>query len=323
MNDSRNTLSAVNNMWHKLGRIATSACAPFHLIWEFTESDFPTFVVPNTAFGILAALAATPLVNTSGSSVSWLSVLQNFPAVLIFNWWHTFIFDLSHQWSPQSVAEDRINKPWRPIPKGKITPDQTRRLILVIIPLSLGLDYYMNVWDQGIVIHVITWMYNDLGGCDEWFFIRDLCTASAFAMFNSGALKIASGCYMNDDQCDVNELGHIWTGIISAVIFTTMQVQDLKDQEGDRLRNRKTVVLLFGESVSRASIALLVLFWSLVCVCFWGTSLRTFALAILPAIVVIWKVMMSGYNKTEDRRTWQLWSVWLICLYALPLVGNN
>lgn len=320
---SKNTPSPADTRWHKLGTIATSAYAPFRLIWEFTESDFPTFVVPNTAFGVLAALAATPLVNTSGPPATWLSVLQNFPAVLFFNWWHTLIFDLSHQWAPQSVAEDSINKPWRPIPKGKITGDQTRRLILAIIPVSLGLNYYMNVWDQGVLIHVITWMYNELGGCDEWFFVRDMCTACAFAMFNSGALKVASGCYLNDNQCDVNRLGRIWTGIISTVIFTTMQVQDLKDQEGDRLRQRKTVVLLFGERASRASIALLVLFWSLVSIFFWGLSFWTFALAMLPAMVVISKVMKSGCTKTEDRRTWQLWALWLICLYALPIVGNN
>lgn len=224
MNKSKNTLSPANVMWRKLGTIATSAYAPFRLIWEFTESNFPTFVVPNTAFGVLAALAATPLVNASGPPASWLSVLQNFPAVLFFNWWHTLIFDLSHQWAPAAVAEDTVNKPWRPIPQGKITGDQTRRLILAMIPISLGLNSYMNVWDQGVVIHVITWMYNELGGNDEWFFVRDLCTANAFAMFNSGALKIASGCYLNDTQCEVNRLGRIWTGIISAIIFTTLLV---------------------------------------------------------------------------------------------------
>lgn len=35
-------------------------------------------------------------------------------------------------------------------------------------------------------------------------------------------------------------------GIISSVILTMMQVRDLKDQEGDRMRRRKTVVLVLG-----------------------------------------------------------------------------
>lgn len=324
IDSSKKTTSLIDKTWHMLGSVAMSVHASLRIIWGFTESDFPTFIVPNSAFGVLAALAATPLVDTSEPPPSWLSVLQNFPAVLLFNWWHALIFDLSHQWSPQSVAEDRLNKPWRPIPSGKITGDQTRRIILAIIPLSLALNYYLNVWDQGIVIHVITWLYNDLGACDDWFFIRDLCTASAFAMFNSGALKIASGCHLlPEDQCSVNGPGRVWTGIISAIIFTTMQVQDLKDQEGDRLRKRKTVVLLFGEGVSRGSVAFFVLVWSLVCGYFWGPSLRTFAISMLPAAVVIWKVMKSGCTKTEDRRTWQLWSLWLIFLYALPIFGNN
>lgn len=323
------------NLWRKLGGVVVASC---RLIWGFTESDFPTFVVPNSAFGLLAALAAgsEPLVHTpfTLSSPTWRTVLPNLPAVLLFNWWHTLLFDVSHQWGPASVAEDRLNKPWRPIPAGKVTGDQARRGLLALVPLSLALDHGLGVWDQGLLIHVLTWLYNDLGGCDEAFFVRDLCTASAFAMFNSGALKIASGCHLlsptshdpGADQgleCTLSGPGRVWTALVSAVIFTTMQVQDLKDQAGDRLRGRRTVVLRYGEGVARGSIAVLVVFWSLVCGCFWGPSWRTLALPLLPALVVVWKVTRSGCTRAEDRRTWQLWSLWLVCLYVLPVFGTN
>lgn len=301
-----------------------AVCGFIHIIWDFSVSDLITFVVPNTVFGVLAALAANPLVNSDPSpSVS--AVLQNLMAVIIFNWWHTFIFNLSNQWSPESVAEDRINKPGRPIPNGRITSDQTRRTILAIIPLSLCLNYYLNVWVQGISIHLITWLYNELGGSDEAFYIRDFYIAAAFAMHNSGSLKIAAGCYpvgAYKDSCDLNRSGFIWTGIISAVIFTTMQVQDLKDQEGDRLRERKTVVLLLGEHVSRSSIAFFIIFWSLVCGYFWGSRPWNVALPLLPALLVARKVMKMGCSQVEDRKTWQLWCLWLMFLYALPLCAG-
>ncbi|EHL00687.1 putative Digeranylgeranylglyceryl phosphate synthase [Glarea lozoyensis 74030] len=178
------------------------------MIWEFIESDFVTFAVPNSAFGIFGAFASTKLICN----------------------------DLSTIPSPQSVVEDRINKPWRPIPRGKITCDQTRRLMLVVVPITLALNYYLGAWNQGIAIHILTWLYNDLGGGDE-VFVRELIIAIAYGFFNSGSLTIAVG-----PECSLSALGITWTIIVSGVILTTMQVQDLKDQKGDKTR-KHTLIL--------------------------------------------------------------------------------
>lgn len=290
-------------------------CYCFKLIWDFTESDFFTFVVPNTAFGSLGALATTLLTDASRSSI--LEVLQRLPAVLIFNWSNLLIFDLANQRSPNSVAEDTINKPWRPIPSNKITSEQTRRSMLVAVPLSLYLNYHLHVWEQGALVHIITWLYNDLRGSDEAF-IRELLIAVGYAMFNSGSLQIAAGC--SQESCGLSWQGITWTGIISAVIFTTMQVQDLKDQEGDQLRGRRTVVLFLGERVSRGSIAIFVTFWSWVCAVFWQCGSWRLAFPILPALLVAWRVVMIR-SQHEDRQTWKLWCLWLIFLYVLPVFG--
>lgn len=291
----------------------------FNVIWGFTESDFATFVLPDTAFGILGALATIPL--TDANQPSMLMVLQRLPAVVVFNWSNLLIFDLANQRSPDSVAEDYVNKPWRPIPRGKITTEQTRRLMLVTVPLSLYLNHYLGVWGQGILIHLITWLYNDLRGSDE-VAVRELLIAIGYAMFNGGSLQIASGCSQAQGDCELNSQGIAWTGIISAVIFTTMQVQDLKDQEGDRLRGRRTVVLFFGERVSRGSIAFFVIFWSVTCAYFWQLRWWGFALPVAQGLFVAWRVV-TRYSQDEDRQTWKLWCLWLICLYILPVIKGR
>jgi hypothetical protein len=51
--------------------------------WLFTESDFFTFVVPNTVFGIACALAGFPLVLVEDGSTG--AVLSRIPAVVLFN----------------------------------------------------------------------------------------------------------------------------------------------------------------------------------------------------------------------------------------------
>lgn len=297
----------------------TSLLTFFQIIYYFTITDFATFIVPNSAFGIMAALATKSLVD-GDLTASLSDVLSNLPQVLLYNWSNTLLFNMSNQRDSESIAEDRINKPWRPIASGKITGQQVQRLMLLAVPLSLALNYYLNVWNQGVWIHLITWLYNDLRGSEE-IVIRDFLIAASYAAFNGGSLKIAAGCYPSHTSCDINGPGHMWTAIISAVIFTTMQVQDLKDRVGDRLRGRKTVVLFLGERVSRGSIAFFVIFWSVVCSHFWQPGPWKVAAPTLLSMVIAYQVTM-GTHQERDWHSWYLWSMWLILLYCLPVLSG-
>ncbi|EPE26890.1 hypothetical protein GLAREA_02804 [Glarea lozoyensis ATCC 20868] len=287
------------------------------MIWEFIESDFVTFAVPNSAFGIFGAFASTKLICNDLSTIpSALDILKRLPLVLAFNVGNLLVFDLANQRSPQSVVEDRINKPWRPIPRGKITCDQTRRLMLVVVPITLALNYYLGAWNQGIAIHILTWLYNDLGGGDE-VFVRELIIAIAYGFFNSGSLTIAVG-----PECSLSALGITWTIIVSGVILTTMQVQDLKDQKGDKTRKRRTIALFLGEKVSRTSIAFFVCFWSCVCEYFWNIEPLAYSVTAVAAAVVILRVLFIRSPK-GDARTWRLWCLWHASLYTLPVLTSN
>ncbi|GKT86226.1 digeranylgeranylglyceryl phosphate synthase protein [Colletotrichum tofieldiae] len=261
------------------------------LIWDFTESNFLTFVVPNTAFGLLGGLTGLPL--TSGHATT-LSILQRLPLVVAFNWYSVLIFDLANQRGPESVAEDYANKPWRPIPAGKVTPEQTRRAMLIAIPTVLALNYVLDVWKEGVFILILTWLYNDL----------------------------REGTSSGDAEATITNEGYAWASIISAVILTTMQVQDLKDQAGDRGRGRATVPLFFGDKASRLSLAVLVPFWSCVCVHVWHIRSWAVLLPTLSGAMVAAAVLRRRTPET-DSWAWKLWCLWTVCLYSLPLVGNG
>ena len=75
---------------------------PFEIFWLFSQSDFFTFVLPNTAFGILGALSGSRL--TTNENVSLGNVLRRIPLVILFNWSNVFIFDLANQRLPESVS---------------------------------------------------------------------------------------------------------------------------------------------------------------------------------------------------------------------------
>ncbi|KAI8156297.1 Fumagillin beta-trans-bergamotene synthase [Colletotrichum sp. SAR 10_70] len=292
------------------------------LIWDFTESNFSTFVAPNTAFGLLGGLTGSPL--TSGQATA-LAVLQRFPLVVAFNWYSVLIFDLANQRGSESVAEDRANKPWRPIPAGKVTQEQTRAAMLVAIPAVLVFNYVLGVWSEGVFILILTWLYNDLRGGDT--LARDAIIAVAYFLFNTASLKIAIGdvaaaaASASEGGNSITREGYLWAGIISAVILTTMQVQDLKDQAGDAGRGRNTIPLFFGDFASRASLAVLVPAWSCVCVYFWGIRSWGVLLPVVSGALVVVGVLRTRTPET-DARAWRLWCLWTVCLYSLPLFGG-
>lgn len=290
-------------------------------------------------FGLLGALSGTLLilVPQDGSSpspatdISPLAIFLRFPLVFLYNFLNNLVFDLANQTAPMAVEEDRVNKPWRPIPSGRVTEHQARRAMLVVIPLVMAFNYFMGTWNEGMGIMVLTWMYNDLGGGDE--LTRDAIIAIAFALFNGGSLRLSvptpaagAGSY------EISTRGYTWLAVISGVVWTTMQVQDLKDQEGDRLRGRKTIPLLFGELFSRCMIALFVAAWSVACIVFWAAGMiaaspsRTLGLAVLGFALPLG---MGGYvafrvlalrGKPADAKTWRLWCAWTVGLYLLPLL---
>ncbi|KAI0852492.1 UbiA prenyltransferase family-domain-containing protein [Daldinia vernicosa] len=282
-----------------------------YLVWEFTRSNFATFVIPNSTFGILGALVPTFATVGSNGPPTALEVLQRFPTVIAFNWYNVLVFDLGNQRSAESIQEDLLNKPWRPIPTGKVTPEQTRRALLLFIPISLWLNYSLGVWEQGVMVPILSYLYNDLRGGDE--IVRDLIIAVAYGVAHSASLKIAIGN-------DISREAFIWVAIISGVILTTMQVQDLKDQAGDRTRGRRTVVLFIGEWFSRTSIAFFVALWSLVCTRFWHLGLLAFSLPGIIGIVVITRVLLKR-TPAEDSQTWKWWCLWTITLFSLPVIA--
>ncbi|KAI0102055.1 UbiA prenyltransferase family-domain-containing protein [Nemania sp. FL0031] len=287
------------------------------LIWIFTESNFDTFVVPNTAFGVLGAFASSILTEGFQQQPTALEILRRFPIVLAFNWYSVFIFDLSNQRSAESIEEDLLNKPWRPIPTGKVTATEARRSLFVAIPLVLLFNYLLGVWRQGLFILILTWMYNDIRGGDE--VIRDLIISVAYGMFNSASLEIAVG---GGEYTDINisRGGLIWTTMISAVILTTMQVQDLKDQAGDRTRGRQTIALWIGDRFSRVSIAFFVAFWSAACLLFWNPRPYGYVVPALTGAVTAYRVL-SVTTPKDDATTWRWWCVWTITLYLLPIIS--
>ena len=287
-----------------------------HTLWLFTLSDIKTFVIPETAFGLLSALSGPA--STTNPRPDLFSILGRSGHVLLWTWLQTLIFTLANQRFPESVSEDSLNKPWRPLPAGRITVVQTRQLLLALIPIVLLINLYLGAIEESIILLGLNWMYNDLNGAEESYIIRNFINGFAFAAYSSGATRVASERVL----FSLNATGYQWLAIVGVIIFSTLQVQDLKDQEGDRARKRSTVPLMLGDLVARWTIAVPVLVWSLVCPAFWNLSSWGFILPVMLGCVVAGRVLLKR-KMQEDATTWRVWSLWLISLYFLPLFKNH
>lgn len=136
-------------------------------------------------------------------------------------------------------------------------------------------------------------MYNDLGGSDEPI-VRDVVLGISCAIYQTASLRITLGFASAEyhahmqTQPDILDMGmgmdimplgdvispsgYAWTAITGALIATTIPIQDLRDQEGDRLRpNRKTMALVIGDTATRYYLAVMIPAWSLVGTVFWRT----------------------------------------------------
>ncbi|KAI1370301.1 UbiA prenyltransferase family-domain-containing protein [Hypoxylon crocopeplum] len=293
----------------------------FCVFWLLTESNALTFVGPNTIFGLCGALSGSWMVAArrgNDDEVSARRVLARLGLVILFNWSNMFIFDLANQRLPESVAEDALGIP---IPSGLITSDQIRRTMLYLIPLVVALNHFaLGVGVESLVIMALTWLYNDLRGGDEDYITRNIIIAAAFSIHNTGSVKVAVGTDAMRGGglfAGLSSEGVMWAAMVSVALFTTVQVQDLQDVEGDRARGRRSAPIVMGDRPARWSVAAPMLVWPAAGAWFWGAGLglgsSQVALGTLVAVRCLW---YSGLQ--ADKLTWRLWCLWTAMLYTLP-----
>lgn len=107
----------------------------------------------------------------------------------------------------------------------------------------------------------------------------------------------------------------LWFGVYSAVIFTTIQVSDIPDIEGDKLQNRRTMPIVCGEVVTRWTSAVAVVGWSFFVSSFWGLSALW-----LPAfgVVVAVAIVLGGHSEGLDKRVYLVYNIWLVAVGLVP-----
>ena len=227
------------------------------------------------------------------------------------------LFDVANQRLHSSTVEDAVNKSWRPIPSRRATEAGTRRFLLLIIPFVFVATLFLGGTHETVAMMVLTWMYNDLEGADENYIVRNAINALGFMCYSSGATIVACGY----GQHSLNSTAYRWLAIVGGIVFSTLQMQDMPDVEGDAARDRKTLPLVHGNASARWTIAIPTVAWSLICPAFWEVGPLGWLVSLLTGGLLVLRIL--GLRSVQaDKTTWKVWCLWTSTLYLLPLIKD-
>ncbi|KAI0440373.1 UbiA prenyltransferase family [Xylaria telfairii] len=306
-------------------RIIDTSLYHLYSIWLFTFSDLKTILFPQTIFGILTALSQIQLGKVTSDDTDAYEVLYRIPIVMFWVWIHLLPVDIHNQQQPNGILEDKINKPWRPLPSNRCTLTQARYAMLFFYGLAAIISYQIGPLRWSASIMALGTGYNSLGGSDVNPFVRNFIVSLGYAAFGLGALEIAQHDSLNFGSQGSIKLPSIpsleaWVILLTLVILTTIQVQDMEDQEGDVLRGRRSLPLQIGDGLTRCVTAVFMAIWGLLCPYFWGCGWFGYAIATPLAYLVALRSMV--YRTVEhDKTTHRIWNMWIAGLYLIPLLS--
>lgn len=296
-------------------RLSFSHFLSYHAytIWLFTRSDLKSIVGPETAFAVICALSGPVL--TTGAAPPTLDTIKQTVVVAFWVWINLLPLDIANQRQPKAIEEDSINKPWRAMPSKRLSFEQARGLMLFSYFLAGLTSLCFGGWGCFIILILLGFHYNKLGGADDSAIVRNLLNAAGFLTFAFGASEVAS----KNLRFSLNHVGYQWFFIVGAIVFSTIHAQDMPDQEGDSARGRRTAPLVLGDMCARWTIAIPVVFWSFFCPYFMGLLLVAYAPSVLMGGILAYRIVRYR-TVAADKRTFGIWNLWIVTIYLLPLI---
>lgn len=163
-----------------------------YTLWLFTFNDLKTMVIPSTAFAVSNGLAAYQAGSPSSHGRGPLIFTIRIPIILLRAWINLLAFAVNNQRQPNALEEDRLNKPWRPMPAKRLNQAQAKSLGLATYPIAIHASILLGGGTaQCTLLVLFEYLYNDMRGGDANWLLRKILNACGFTCFASGALEVA------------------------------------------------------------------------------------------------------------------------------------
>jgi 4-hydroxybenzoate polyprenyltransferase len=217
--------------WHRLVLVPRE----IRISWRFIRRDLSTTMIP-------AALVTTLALRTRWP-VALHEVLVVMAQSALYFWLYTYTFCLSNQIA--GVEEDRLNKPDRPLPSGMVTSQGAKTRWWAHVALFLLVGWWLNVlgWTGlGVALSVL----HNWGRWD-----RHWLTKNAVVMpLGTFAGHMAAWRFAAPINAEIVR----WSITLCSWVAVTSSIQDFRDVEGDRALGRRTLPIVFGQTISRAAV---------------------------------------------------------------------
>ena len=226
--------------WRYLSPLAAIR-SEIEISWLFIKSNWYDAILP-----CLAAFLA-----------SWLSGPQQRIGLPLGMFWSLvysvlFIYTFCVYTQGFSINEDRINKPYRPLASGAATVRGTCIRLFVGNVLFLAAGSYLSILAFSASWIVLTILYTHVLS-KHWLTKNLVFISMGTWIIFGGQWGIARpGLPMPESVKIQFLLLSLWFGL-------WILMQDMRDQDGDRVANRKTLPLQIGDRKARLVISLILL----------------------------------------------------------------
>ncbi|OTA81612.1 hypothetical protein M434DRAFT_44303, partial [Hypoxylon sp. CO27-5] len=283
-----------------------------YTVYLFSRDNVKDIICMGFLFGILNASVAPKF--SMGPTPSFTQLLVSCPKMLLWSWSNLFLFNLHNQRHPEAVAEDTLNKPWRPLPAARISPEKATSIMYLMYFIVLLVALCVGGLVPCLLEMVFCLWYNEWGGSSDPL-LKNLQNGLGFACFFAGPFEVVTGHSVFSGKCKAA----IWLGILVGCITTTSHTQDFRDKEGDRSIGRKTVPLTIGDQNARLIVAVGVVGWTSLASWYWGGGWIQCSMAWAAGG---WMLGSLFWNRTRegDTFTWKLWPAWILGLFLLPVL---
>ncbi|KAI0482563.1 UbiA prenyltransferase family [Xylariaceae sp. FL0804] len=281
--------------------------------WLFIYSDVMSIIGVSWLFGALSATTAESF--ALGPNLTAADVLRRSPAVVLWCWANLLLFNLHNQRHPAAVREDRANKPWRPLPAGRLTPAQATRAMYAMYPVALGVALATGGLAPCLLEAALCLWYNELGGSGDPF-LKNALNGLGFACFLAGALEVFVGGGRSVLFAGGGRAAR-WLAVLAAAITCSSHLQDFRDVEGDRAVGRRTVPTVLGGTASRVQCALAVAASNLVACWFWDARWH-YSAGAWGAGFAIAANLLGNRTRRGDVLSWRLFPLWMLGLFIVP-----
>ncbi|KAF4611171.1 hypothetical protein D9613_007343 [Agrocybe pediades] len=283
--------------------IETSHTAPqlLYTLYLFIKVDILTMALPVLLFATLTSK------NTS--------ILRGLNATL-WTFAHLLQYCVSNQTrcSDAQNQDDNLNKPWRPLPSGRISMKNARALRWALLPLCFLLSTRYGLVDLGILMAGGMYLNNEWRWDRHWL-TRAVLNAIAYGTWDMGATVLSFG-----GRSPFLAAGTLRTIISnSLIVLTTIHAADFCDEEGDRAEGRKSLPIV-TQGFSRLSITFLLPFWSAVII--WANDhgvKNILDFATLTLALFLATRFYTIRDPREDRKSYVLYNIWLLMIRLVQI----